>query len=104
MGCRLHTAKVYKIEYAEFGVLNWQMDAVANLLGHENLYDSDDNYLRYEVSRDKLKEVIENLKTMDDTTFSKYKFTVSKDQVVEDLTEILNKSDPNNEYILFDWF
>ncbi len=104
MGCRLHTAKIYKIEYADCRVLNYQMDAVAKLLIENNVIGSDDDYWRYEVSREGLKEIIEKLKTMDDTAFSKYNFDVSKDYVIESFEEVLNKSDPNNDYILFEWF
>ncbi len=110
MGCRLHVAKTYKVEYdkADFNHLQKQINQLLSDIcpsvcwnGNETNYSND-----MEISREELKRGIKLLRNgMNDKEFLHYKIDgYSRTEVADILEQFLNEADPDNDFVKLFWF
>jgi len=103
MGYRVHYAKKYEVDWFG-GYLNWDNENWDNFVGNELVESwqseqSDD----CEINKKELKKYINKINRHLETTnkyFSKY----TNKEISEVLTEMLDNSDKNNDYIRIRWF
>lgn len=111
MGCRLHHAKTFKVEYTG-GRFNWQADELHNILQDYGvqviLWNVDDVYSHWEISKDDLKHLIEKLADKDPAQKAEENMGDHAEITVEDIVSwaqrVLDEADPDLDYVRFAWF
>lgn len=112
MGVRLHYAKRYDVKYSESAFGNWLQSEINNLLKSvaENLGWSiswwDEYSEEFEIEKEALTEIIEELKTYEDSQLDKrlLESGLNVSEIVLNLELALANSDPDNDFVHFAWF
>lgn len=117
MGCRLHHAKKYKIEW-EGGWFNWSAEQFREILSALEVHvwdatNQEDDYGAFEISLDEWKELGSKLASVskgeydhavlgDDYTGEEYLITWR--QFIDWFKAVDAEYDKDNDYIRFEWF
>ncbi|HCE47153.1 MAG TPA: hypothetical protein DEQ84_00425 [Prevotellaceae bacterium] len=111
MGCRLHVAKTYKVEYgkADFNHLQEQINLLLDDLCENAVWESDaipDYANEVELNKEELKRGINRLRNeIDDEEFCFYEIDgYSRAEVADILEQFLNEADPDNDFVKLFWF
>lgn len=110
MGCRLHVAKTYKVEYgkADFNRLQEQINLLLDdLCEHAEWNDNIADYSNeVELNKEELKRGINYLRNgMDDEEFCFYEIDgYSRTEVADILEQFLNEADQDNDFVKLFWF
>ena len=114
MGYRLHVAKKYDVEYSNGECFNHKCEEFHNLLSALDIYYSGDVYdAEFEVSKEGWIEGINKLKNYDNldeiekdgiAEAIRFMRDYKIDELVKCMEEILERSDPNLEYLHFLFF
>ncbi len=110
MGCELHVAKTYKVEYgkADFNRMQEQINLLLDdLCEHAEWNDNIADYSNeVELNKEELKRGINYLRNeMDDEDFCFYEIDgYSRTEVADILEQFLNEADQDNDFVKLFWF
>lgn len=113
MGCRLHVAKKYDVQYASIEYFNWLIEEFHYILDALEIdyncepYDHD-----FEVCKDQWRIGMGKLATLDsqeedvkrEIEESLKKVELTPQRMLEIMDEYLQAADPNNNYLNFSFF
>ena len=121
MGCRLHWAKTYRVEW-EGGWFNWEAEQVRQIfteLGLDeyiwNVSDQEDDYVGFELSVDGWKKFKNELRKIpqgdlgrpvlgEDYEGDNNSLPITWENLKEWSESVDNTYDSDNDYIRFEWF
>ena len=110
MGCELHVAKTYKVEYgkADFNRMQEQINSLLSDLCPSGWWSDNESYYssEIEINRDELKRGINLLRNgMNDEEFCFYEIDgYSRTEVADILEQFLNEADQDNDFVKLFWF
>lgn len=121
MGCRLHSATKYEVQYGDYGTFNYHSDSINPIIGIlcEDDYFANDDYLASATTIDanretllanlekitnpdkdwELQEDLDNaIKTMEKEG------EIDREYLYKGLKKLIENADTRNEYVHFSWF
>lgn len=113
MGCRLHVAKKYKVEYALGDAFNYKCSEFHNFLSVSGAeYTGEEWDADFEVSKDDWNKVIDKLKHLydlpederDEIKVAIDDLGCTTDEVIHMLEYYLENAEPNSDYLHLSFF
>ena len=113
MGCRLHVAKRYDVQYASIEYFNWLIEEFHYILDALEIdYNGEPYDKDFEVSKDLWRIGMGKLATLDsqkedvkrEIEESLKKVELTPQRMLEIMDEYLQVADPNNNYLNFRFF
>ena len=113
MGCRLHVAKKYDVQYASIDYFNYLIEEFHYILDALEIDYTGEVYEHdFEVSKDQWRAGMGKLATLDsqkegvrrEIEESLRRVSLTPGRMLEIMTEYLNASDPSNNYLNFSFF
>lgn len=113
MGCRLHVAKKYDVQYASIEYFNWLVEEFHYILDALEIdYNGEPYDHDFEVSKDQWRIGMGKLATLDsqeddvkrEIEESLKKVELTPQRMLEIMDEYLQAADPNNNYLNFSFF
>ena len=103
MGCRLHTAKKYIVEWSTSAYFNWKQSDIEHLFGLFDMYCDDSSF---NVEVDDYKYMLKNLKEMTDGEFIEHmgNFDYTREETIDCLQNLYDNADKSDGCIYFSWF
>lgn len=114
MGYRLHYAKKYQVEWDGGYFTGSELDQVAAMFrGELESFHEDDRADIWELNKEELKQYIKKLRSFPPADANAYFDEEGRDvqaqgytnqDMIEILTEVLENSEPTEDYIRIEWF
>jgi hypothetical protein len=103
MGCRLHSAKKYVVQWGTSSYFNWCQSDISHLFGLFGMYCDDKDF---DVDIDDYKYMLKSLKEMSDEEFDEHMspFNYSREETIDNLQSLYDQADKSDGCIYFSWF
>ena len=103
MGCRLHSAKKYVVQWGTSAYFNWCQNDISHLFSLFGIYSDDTDF---NVDIDEYKYMLKSLKEMSDEEFDEHMspFNYSREETIDNLQSLYDQADKSDGFIYFSWF